>query len=347
MQSVLGIINKDIIQWTRRPLYFIASVLLAILIIGVVGNTLSGPVNMPFGLCDSANLSKLAVLFGKSGRFRVVRYRSLETAKQDLFNGKIVALADVSQDPLEDSVLIMTEGHNPFIDYQTSQALLSALTDKSNNLELPLHTAALFPIKLSLRDYITPGLAAYLCYVLASMNLGFSWIYEWMERTYRQIILAPNGLRAAIIAKTLTVTLEASLVLWLALCITAPLFGFTLGNNFSGLIVCTLASMFAFTCMGLGVACLLKTIRVYTMTVSIFGVALMFVSGIIIPVEAMPTWEQVGAKIFPMYYSADAFKGVMLGTPAHYSLDAVVLTVWACLGLGFAILLLNRRQAAL
>lgn len=38
------------------------------------------------------------------------------------------------------------------------------------------------------------------------MNVGFSWIDEWMERTYRQIVFAPGGLNAAIVAKTLTVT---------------------------------------------------------------------------------------------------------------------------------------------
>lgn len=179
------------------------------------------------------------------------------------------------------------------------------------------------------------------------MNLGFSWIYEWMEKTYRQIVLAPNGLRSAIIAKTLTVTVEASIVLWLALCLTAPLIHFTLGGNFLGLVFCTLLSMFCFTCIGLGAACVLKTIRIYTMTVSILGVALMFVSGIIIPVQAMPAWEQWGAKFFPMYYSADAFKGVMLGVPADYCRDLLALASWAVVGLVVATILLSHRKAAM
>jgi hypothetical protein len=101
------------------------------------------------------------------------------------------------------------------------------------------------------------------------MNLGFSWIYEWMEKTYRQIMLAPNGLRAAVVAKTLTVTIEASAVLWLALCLTSRVLGFAIGDNFGGIALVTLVSMFCFTCIGLIVACLLRTIRIYTMTISI------------------------------------------------------------------------------
>ena len=111
--------------------------------------------------------------------------------------------------------------------------------------------------------------------------------------------------------------------------------------------VITLLSMFCFTCMGLGVACLLKTIRVYTMTITVFGVAIMFVSGIILPVEGMPVWEQFIAYSFPMYYAADAFKGIMLSIPADYTRDVIVLGGWSLVGLTFASVLLSRRKAVL
>lgn len=347
MNQVIAIINKDILQWTRRPLYFISSTLLAILIISVVGNTLSGATSIPFGLYDPSAVSELDKRLEDSKKFHVQKYDDLEKAKSDVASGKVVALANVSQDPLEDSVQIITEGHNPLVDQQISAGLLSVLTQKATDLHLPLHEAQLFPVNIPVRDYMTPGLAAYLCYVLAGMNLGFSWIYEWMEKTYRQIILAPNGLRAAIIAKTLTVTVESSVVLWIGLCVTAPLCNFSLGSNYLGLVGITILSMFTFTCLGLGAACVLRTIRVYTMSISIAGVALMFVSGIVMPVEAMPRWEQICAKILPMYYAADSFKGVMLGTPAAYLHDIAVLVAWSIGGLILATIILNRRKAAL
>jgi len=347
MNAIIAIIRKDILQWTRRPLYFFSSVLLAVLIIVFVGNTISGVAEMPFGLYDPGNVSELDKQLEASKKFRVIKYEDFDSAKQALRDGKIVALANVEQDLLEDSVQILSEGYNPLVDDQISMGLLNALTQKSGDLSLPIASGTLFPVNFSLRDYMTPGLAAYLCYVLACMNLGFSWIYEWMEKTYRQIILTPNGLRSAVIAKTLTVTIEASLVLCLALFATAPLVPYKLGTNIPGLIGVTLVSMFCFTCMGLGVASLLRTIRIYTMSISIFGVAVMFVSGIIVPVEGMPLWEQYFARSFPMYYAADAFKGVMLGIPAHYMTDVAVLLTWAAVGLAFATFLLKHRQAAL
>jgi ABC-type multidrug transport system permease subunit len=347
VHQILAIIRKDILQWTRRPLYFISSTLLGVLIMLIVGNTLSGSNDIPFGLYDPDQISDLADQLADSKRFHVNKYSDIGQAKQDLAKGKICVLASVAQDPLDDNVTIWTEGHNPFIDQQMSMGLFGVLTQKATDLTIPLHSAALFPGRLSLRDYVTPGLAAYLCYVIACMNIGFAWIYEWMEKTYKQISLAPHGLRAAIVAKTLTVMMEASVVLWLALAITKPIAGFTLGNNFAGLALITLISMFTFTCIGLGVACFLRTIRIYTMVISICGVAIMFVSGIIIPVEAMPRWEQIAATALPLYYSADAFKGVMLGTPAYYVRDCLVLLAWAIGGLTVASLFLTKRNAVI
>ncbi len=345
--QILAIMTKDIIQWTRRPLYFMASILLGILIISVVGNTIAGANHMPFGLYDPNHVSSLSKHLDDTKRFVVINYQNFDEAKQALANHKIVALAYVDQDLLEDKVEIITEGNNPLVDDQISMGLLAVLTQKSSDLSLPLKSESLFPAKFSLRDFVTPGLAAYMCYVLASMNLGFAWIYEWTDKTYRQIILIPNGLKSVIIAKTLTVTMEASVVLWLSLCLTSLMCNFTLGNNFLGIILVTLVSMLCFSSIGLTFACILKTIRVYTMTVTILGVSLMFVSGIIIPVEATSGVEQLAAKLMPMYYSSEAFKAVMLNVPVDFAHDLLVLVLWAVVSMLVAYILLNQKQAEL
>jgi hypothetical protein len=335
------------LQWTRRPLYFIASVLLAILILVCVGSTISGADDMPFGLYDPAGISDLSKNLTATKRFKVRVYQDLDLAKADLARHTIVALANVSQDPLEDSVEVLTVGNNPLIDQQISTGLLVVLTSGSGELNLPIHSKSLVQVDFGLRDYISAGLVAYLCYVLASMNLGFSWIYEWMEKTYRQIVLAPKGLDAAIAAKMMAVTLEASLVLWLAIAVTAPIISYKVGNNLGGLIGVTILAVFTFASIGLCFACLLKTIRVYTMTVTILGVSLMFVSGIISPIKAMPIWEQRVAYALPMYYAADLFKGVMLGVPADFVRDILLLLAWSVGGLLLARTLLTHNKATI
>lgn len=344
MHQIIAIVKKDLLQWTRRPLYFISSVLLGILIMWACGNTISGANHIPFGVYDPDHVSGLSKNLRAAKRFVVTDYTDLDQAKRDLAQNKITVLAEVSQDPLEDEVTVWTEGRNPLINQQMSAGLLSVLSRKGGQeLNLPLHTRSLVPSNITLRDYVTPGLAAYLCYVIAGMNIGFSWIYEWMEKTYRHIALAPHGIKAAIAAKTCTVVLEASVVLWLALLVTSPLAGFTLGHNPLALAFFTVVSMFTFTGLGLAAACFLPTIRIYTMTISIAGVALLFMSGVVVPIEAMPDWESLTARLMPMYYAADAFKGVILGTPAMYVRDCVVLLCVGLAGLAVASHMLTKR----
>src|SRR5688572_2335959 len=118
MHQILAIIRKDILQWTRRPLYFISSTLLGVLIMLAVGNTLAGSNDIPFGLYDPERVSNLGDQLVESKRFRVTQYSNIGDAKRDLARGKIAVLAGVSQDPLDDEVTIWTEGHNPLIDQQ-------------------------------------------------------------------------------------------------------------------------------------------------------------------------------------------------------------------------------------
>lgn len=100
---------------------------LAILILVCVGNTISGADDMPFGLYDPAGISELSKHFTDTKRFRVRIYDDLEKAKGDLAREKIVALANVSQDPLEIRYKF-SGGNNPLIDDQIAMGLLAVLT---------------------------------------------------------------------------------------------------------------------------------------------------------------------------------------------------------------------------
>jgi ABC-2 type transport system permease protein len=56
----------------------------------------------------------------------------------------------------------------------------------------------------------------------------------------------------------------------------------------------------------------------------------------------MPGWLQVISKINPLSYEVDALRGLLIGTPAHLGLDAIVLVGATILGVTAAALLLPR-----
>jgi ABC-type uncharacterized transport system permease subunit len=72
----------------------------------------------------------------------------------------------------------------------------------------------------------------------------------------------------------------------------------------------------------------------------------MFVSGIITPIKAMPSWEQKLAMIMPLYYACDLTKGAMLGIPCQVVRDVLVLLSFAFISLLISRTVLARSQAS-
>jgi ABC-2 type transport system permease protein len=52
---------------------------------------------------------------------------------------------------------------------------------------------------------------------------------------------------------------------------------------------------------------------------------LFFSSNALYPERLMPGWLQAISKVNPLSYEVDALRGLLIGTPAHLALDAVVL----------------------
>jgi ABC-2 type transport system permease protein len=56
----------------------------------------------------------------------------------------------------------------------------------------------------------------------------------------------------------------------------------------------------------------------------------------------MPGWLQAISKVNPLSYEVDALRGLLIGTPAHLALDAVVLVGVTIGGVIAAAMLLPR-----
>jgi ABC-2 type transport system permease protein len=69
---------------------------------------------------------------------------------------------------------------------------------------------------------------------------------------------------------------------------------------------------------------------------------LFFSSNALYPERVMPGWLQAVSKVNPLSYEVDALRGLLIGTPAHLGLDAIVLVAATVLGVTAAATLLPR-----
>jgi len=69
---------------------------------------------------------------------------------------------------------------------------------------------------------------------------------------------------------------------------------------------------------------------------------LFFSSSALYPVQVMPGWLQALSKFNPLSYEVDALRGLLIGTPANVTLDAIVLAGVTIAGVSAAAALLPR-----
>jgi ABC-2 type transport system permease protein len=69
---------------------------------------------------------------------------------------------------------------------------------------------------------------------------------------------------------------------------------------------------------------------------------LFFASNALYPVDLMPGWLRALSAVNPLSYEVDALRGLLLGTPSHLGLDALVLLIATVLGITVSSALLRR-----
>jgi ABC-2 type transport system permease protein len=73
---------------------------------------------------------------------------------------------------------------------------------------------------------------------------------------------------------------------------------------------------------------------------------MMFVSGILFPIDQMPTWLQLVGKSMPLYYAADALRKVIILNASLGAImpDVLILIVYTFLTMTVAIPLFDRAM---
>lgn len=69
---------------------------------------------------------------------------------------------------------------------------------------------------------------------------------------------------------------------------------------------------------------------------------LFFASNALYPIEMMPSWVQVLARVNPMSYEVSMLRGLLLGQPTNYLADLTVLIVAGVVGIAVASSLMGR-----
>jgi len=179
-------------------------------------------------------------------------------------------------------------------------------------------------------DFMTPGILAQSVLFIAILS-GITIIWERDLGVIHKFLASPSPRAALVTGKALSAGIKG-LTQAVVIYLLALLLGVHLDWNplaIAGTLLAVVLGAMLFSTFSLIIACLVKTRERFMGIGQLMTMPLFFASNAIYPVNIMPGWLQVIARINPLSYQVDLLRGLMLGQAltAQDGIDFAVLVV--------------------
>lgn len=190
--------------------------------------------------------------------------------------------------------------------------------------------------QLSYLAFITPGILAQ-SVLFSSIFYGIAIIWERDLGVVHKLLVSPARRSSLVLGKALAAGFRGT---FQAVVIYLVAFVMHVSLNLGLLAICAVLSSVMlgsaiFATFSLVIACIVKTRERFMGIGQLLTMPLFFASNAIYPLEIMPDWLRVIARINPLTYLIDALRGLMIsgGESVHgYAMDfAVMLAVFVIL----------------
>ena len=190
--------------------------------------------------------------------------------------------------------------------------------------------------QLSYIAFITPGILAQ-SVLFSSIFYGIAIIWERDLGVVHKLLVSPARRSSLVLGKALAAGFRGT---FQAVVIYLVAFVMHVSLNLELLAICAVLSSVMlgsaiFATFSLVIACIVKTRERFMGIGQLLTMPLFFASNAIYPLEIMPDWLRVIARINPLTYLIDALRGLMIsgGESVHgYAMDfAVMLAVFVIL----------------
>ncbi len=185
-------------------------------------------------------------------------------------------------------------------------------------------------------DFMTPGVLAQ-SVLFTAIFYGIAIIWERDLGILHKMLVTPAHRSALVLGKAASAGARA-VAQTVIIYVVAVLLGIHLRFHVAallGVLVAVVVGAAVFSTFSLVVACIVKTRERFMGIGQVLTMPLFFASNAIYPIDMMPAWLKVVAKVNPLTYLVDALRALMVqgGTSAFgYGVDlAVQLVVLVCL----------------
>ncbi len=194
-----------------------------------------------------------------------------------------------------------------------------------------------------LRELVPGLLALTLLFGTSSME-AIVIVFERRIGSLERLMLAPVRLPALLAGKLLGGMIFGLTITLIVLVIVLIVFGVG-GVNWLLLILALLLSAAAFSALGAFVSVAVREVFEAQTLANFIRFPMMFLGGVFVPVNSLPTSLQVVARVLPLTYSVEALRTALTGGPLTYAaLDLAALAAFAVVLFALAVRTLRVAQ---
>ena len=176
--------------------------------------------------------------------------------------------------------------------------------------------------------YLFPGILA-MSVLTSALFSSMAIVWDREFGFMREMLVAPVSRATLVLGKALGGG-TVSVVQGVVLVAVAPVVGVSLGlGSFFAMLGLLLLLAFSLTAFGIVIASRMQRMESFQMVMALVMQPMLFLSGAIFPLVALPEWLGVVTRLNPATYGVDAIRRVVLPSAAPLTLFDWVVPIWA------------------
>jgi ABC-2 type transport system permease protein len=188
-------------------------------------------------------------------------------------------------------------------------------------------------------QFLAPGFMALTVVMGTLSGLGSAIAREKEQGTMDGIMVAPISRDTIVAGKMVSQTVRGMIQGFMILGLSMLLFGVKVYGSPILMVVVMLLGVASFAGIGIIATSIAPEQETAMMMMMLLQFPMMFLSGILFPMDQMPNWLQWLGKMLPLYYAADALRKVMILSANFNQIltDVVILVLYSVTTLAIAI----------
>ncbi|MDY6894614.1 MAG: ABC transporter permease [Thermotogota bacterium] len=324
--NTLRIAFKDLKTFLRRRTTFIFSILMPIIMMIMTSyifpqTDMQGQNAIGFYFEDSIAKTMFKNQIDELEEQNIFLFNTRDELLNSLIDGKITAGVVVPRDfslkmaTGNAELQIIPSPNNPQAGIMIAESLpgmFAQFNSSQNSIKVSSRLTNVDGSKFNYYDFMAPGIMAMISIMSVMTGLAASITRERELGTMDGLMVTPISRGSIVVGKIIAQTVRGMMQALIVLVISILIFHVHIVGSIWLTIFILILGTFSFIGIGIIVTASFKEQEAAEITMTTITFPMIFFSGVFFPIEQMPNFAKVVSKIFPLTYSADALRKVVV-----------------------------------